>query len=120
MGYSTGRRSRHLNLEFGLKCGIGLRGYFARTFAGYYICLDPPLFVESAFVYYFLTLLYIPASAGPKKQTLIFECAIRIVDFASDARGPAELLTNHPNHHTLNVASLRNGGTDYRAGVHGY
>ena len=120
MGHSSGSRSRHLNLEFELKCVIGLPGYFAGTFSGYYIYLDPPLFVDSSFVCSFLTLLYILASASAEKPTLIFECAIHILDFAPDVRGPAELLTNHPNHHTLNVASLRNGGTDYRAGVHGY
>ena len=117
--YSTGIRSLYLNIEFELQCVVGLPGYFARTFSDYYICLGSPIVVDSSFVLYLLTLLmFTSALAGAERQSLIFECAIRILDFASDVQSPTEPLTTSPNPCQCNTATLRNGGTDYKVDVH--
>ena len=43
----TGICALRLNIEFELKCAVGLLGYYARTFAKYYICLGSPIVVDS-------------------------------------------------------------------------
>ena len=47
--YGIGRRSLCLNVEFELKCVVGLPGYFARTFSRHYICLGTSIVVDFFF-----------------------------------------------------------------------
>ena len=82
--------SLHLNLEFEFKCAVGFPGYFAGIIIGHYICLGLAIVVDSSFVPYHLILLCMPASASAERQLLLFECAICILDFASDVRSFAE------------------------------
>ena len=79
-------------------------GWFAKIFAGtfvrHYICLGLPIVVDSSFVLYLLTLLvlvFMPTLVGVERQSLIFECAVRILDFTSDVQSPVELITTRPN-----------------------
>ena len=109
----------HLNLEFKLKCAVGLPGYFARTFTGDYTCLGSPIVVDSSFVLYLVTLLCTPALAGTKRQVCIFECAVRSLDSAPDVRHPAEFIGHRPNHRTRNAMNWRTGSAEYRANAIG-
>ena len=112
-----GRDSWHLNIEFKLKCAVGLLGHFAGTFVRHHISLGLPIVVDSSSLPYLLTLLCMLASASAKRQLLLTKCAIYILDFASDIQSPAESSKHRPNHHTCNIASLRNGDADYKADV---
>ena len=42
-------------IEFKFKCAVGLLGYFAGTFSGYYICLDLALRVNYSSALYLLS-----------------------------------------------------------------
>ena len=112
--------SWHLNIEFELKCAVGFPRYFVGTFAKHYICLGSPIVVDSSSVLYpcdsFMLML---ALASAKRQLLLSECSVYILDFASGLQSPAESLKQHPNHRTHNATSLRNGSIDCKADVHG-
>ena len=90
------------------------------VFSRYYICLDPPLVVDSSFVLYLMTHLFMPALASVERQSLLTECAIGSLDFASAVRSPVELSTHLPNFHMCNAASSRNNGGDCKAKAVGY
>ena len=57
IGYSTGVRALHLNIEFECKCVVDLLGCFAVTITGHYICSGSPIVVDSS-VLTLLTLLH--------------------------------------------------------------
>ena len=99
-----------MNLEFELKCAVGLPGYFAGTFSGTYICLDLPPIVDSSFVLILFTLLCMPALAGTKRQLLLTEYVIHSLDFALDIRSPAKLTTHLANLCMHNIASSKKSG----------
>ena len=103
-----GRDSWHLNIEFKLKCAVGLLGHFAGTFVRHHISLGLPIVVDSSSLPYLLTLLCMLASASAKRQLLLTKCAIYILDFASDIQSPAESSKHYPR-------SMRNDSTDYKA-----
>ena len=95
-------------------------GWFAGTFFGTYICLDPPLFVDSSSMLMLLTLLGTLALAGAERQLLLTKCVARSLDFASDVRSPAELTMHLPNLCTCNTTSSREGGGDCKVKAFGY
>ena len=107
MGYSIGRHSRHLNLEFELKCVVGLSGYFAGTFSGFYICLDPPFVVDSSSVVILDSFLFMPALASAERQLLLTECAIHSLDSARTQDIPLRSLGIIL---TITCTTLRPGG----------
>ena len=94
-------------------------GWFVGTFTKYYIFLGSPIVVDSSYVLYLLTLLvFTPISAGAERQSLMFECVVHILDFASNVqKSPAELLTTCFSPRKCNTTTLRNSGVDYKADV---
>ena len=64
-----------------------------------------PILVDSSSVFYLVTRLCMPASAGAERPKFIFECVVYSLDFASDVGSPAELSTHLPNLRMRNTAT---------------
>ena len=91
-------------------------GIFRQEFAGYYICLDPTLVVDSSFVFILLTCscscLHRPV---PRGKILRFECAVYISDSALDIQVPPSDLRFFLNIVSVSLQIQRNSGKDYKA-----
>ena len=105
----------NLNLNVRVVC----RDILPRLLTGYYICLERPLLMILRSCY-LETLECTPTLAGAKKQFYLFECAVRILDSASDVILAIALQEHHPKHCELKATSTRKGDSDCEANVVGY